>query len=225
MRSKASESRISAWTPEMRSKASELMISTWTPEMRRKKSELMTGVKRPEVGKKIAAAWTPEMREAARLNRLAFWTPERREAAKKIAAARTPEMREVARLNGLAFWTPEMREAARLRGLAFADDPDWRAKVGRAGEANSNYQGKNASVYGSGFSHGMKKRLIAKRGSVCEFCGVTGSGPTERLDVHHKDFAKTDHSEANLEILCCRCHKARHKAQRISLSESSHEDS
>ncbi len=186
-----------------------------TPEIRRKTSELMTGVKRPEVGKKIAAAWTPEMREAARLRGLAIWTPERREAAKKVAAARTPEMREAARLRGLAFWTPEMREVARLRSLALADDPAWRAKLGRAGEAHHNYQGKDASLYGPGFSPGMKKRLIAKRGGACESCGVEGSGPTGRLEVHHKDFAKTDHSEANLEVLCCACHKARHKAQRV----------
>ncbi len=117
----------------------------------------------------------------------------RPEVGKKIAAA----------------WTPEMREAARLRGLALADDPAWRAKIGKPGEAHHNYQGKDASEYGPGFSPGMKKRLIAKRGGVCESCGVEG-----RLDVHHRDFAKTDHSEANLEVVCRACHMARHKAQR-----------
>ena len=106
-----------------------------------------------------------------------------------------------------AAWTPEKREAARRRGLAFADDPAWRAKVGRAGEANPNYQGKDASEYGPGFSRGMKKRLIAERGSVCEVCGTA-----EQLDVHHRDFAKTDHSEANLAVVCRACHKTLHLA-------------
>jgi len=115
----------------------------------------------------------------------------RPDVAKKIAAA----------------WTPEKRQAARLRGLAFADDPEWRAKVGLPGEANPNYQGKDASEYGPGFSRGMKKRLIAKRGGVCEVCGTT-----ESLDVHHRDFAKVDHSEGNLAVVCRACHKALHLA-------------
>lgn len=110
-----------------------------------------------------------------------------------------------------AAWTPEKREAARQRGLAFADDPEWRAKVGRAGEANANYQGKDASEYGPGFSRGMKRRLIAKRGGVCEVCGTT-----EQLDVHHRDFAKTDHSEANLAVVCRACHKTLHFANSAS---------
>ncbi len=185
-----------------------------TPEARRRMSE------------STIAAWTPERREAARLRGLAIWTPEMREAAKKNAAAWTPERRRKASelRTGVkrpevgkkiaAAWTPEMREVARLRGLALADDPAWRAKIGRAGEANHNYQGKDASPYGSGFSPGMKKRLIAKRGGMCESCGVAGSGPTGRLDVHHRDFAKTDHSEANLGVVCHACHMALHKAQR-----------
>ncbi len=134
-------------------------------------------------------------------------TPEiRRKTSESMTGMKRPEVgKKIA-----AAWTPEMREAARLRGLAFADDPAWRAKRSRSGEAASNYQGKNTSVYGPGFGPGMKKRLIAKRGGVCESCGVEG-----RLDVHHKDFAKTDHSEANLEVVCRRCHKARHRAQRV----------
>jgi len=119
----------------------------------------------------------------------------RPEVGKKIAAA----------------WTPEMREAARQRGLAFASSAEWRAKVGSPGEANPNYQGKDASEYGPGFSRGMKKRLIAARGGVCEVCG-TG----EPLDVHHRDFAKTDHSEANLAVVCRACHKTLHLASSVS---------
>ena len=137
----------------------------------------------PEVRARISAAQKGKPHEWGRGPH-----PER---AKKIAAA----------------WTPEKREAARLRGLAFADDPAWRAKVGMAGEANPNYQGKDASEYGPGFSVGMKKRLIAKRGGICEVCGTA-----DRLDVHHRDFAKTDHSEANLAVVCRACHKTLHLA-------------
>ena len=137
----------------------------------------------PEVRARISAAQKGKPHEWGRGPH-----PER---AKKIAAA----------------WTPEKREAARLRGLAFADDPAWRAKVGMAGEANPNYQGKDASEYGPGFSVGMKKRLIAKRGGICEVCGTA-----DRRDVHHRDFAKTDHSEANLAVVCRACHKTLHLA-------------
>ena len=137
----------------------------------------------PEVRARISAAQKGKPHEWGRGPH-----PER---AKKIAAA----------------WTPEKREAARMRGLAFADDPAWRAKGGMAGEANPNDQGKDASEYGPGFSVGMKKRLIAKRGGICEVCGTA-----DRLDVHHRDFAKTDHSEANLAVVCRACHKTLHLA-------------
>lgn len=115
----------------------------------------------------------------------------RPDVAKKIAAA----------------WTPEMREAARVRGLAAANDPEWRARVGLPGEANPNFHGKAASEYGPGFSRGMKVRLIVARGSACEVCGKSG-----RLDVHHRDFGKTDHSEGNLLVVCRACHKTLHFA-------------
>jgi hypothetical protein len=138
----------------------------------------------PEIRRKMSESMTGLERPYAR-------GVKRPDVAKKIAAA----------------WTPAMREAARLRGLAFADDPEWRAKVGLPGEANPNYQGRDASEYGPGFSRGMKARLIAKRGGACEVCGAT-----ESLDVHHRDFAKTDHSEANLAVVCRACHKSLHLA-------------
>lgn len=117
----------------------------------------------------------------------------RPEVAKKIAAA----------------WTPDKREAARERGLAFAADAEWRASVGQAGETNPNHQGKDRSDYGAGFSRGMKKRLIAKRGGACELCGAK---PPTWIDVHHKDFRKVDHSEGNLLVVCRSCHKRLHAA-------------
>jgi len=143
---------------------------------------------------------TPEVRARASASQKGKPRPwqqgvPRPEVNKKIAAA----------------WTPEKREAARLRGLAFADDPEWRAKVGMAGEANPNYQGKGSWQYGSGFSVGMKKRLIAKRGGVCERCGSA-----DHLHVHHRDFGTTDHSEGNLLVLCAACHRTLHRANSAS---------
>ena len=139
---------------------------------------------------------TPEHREALSRTLTGMERPYARgvprpEVAKKIAAA----------------WTPEMREAARVRGLAFADDPEWRAKVGMSGEANPNYQGKGASEYAPGFSRGMKRRLMGERGGACEACGATSN-----LDVHHLDESKTNHAPENLKVLCRSCHKSLHFA-------------
>ncbi len=142
----------------------------------------------PEIRRKMSESMTGLKRPYAR-------GISRPEVAKKIAAA----------------WTPEKREAARQRGLAFADDPEWRAKVGQPGEKNANYQGKDSWQYGSGFSVGMKKRLIAKRGGACEQCGST-----DHLHVHHRDFGTTDHSEGNLLVLCAACHRALHRANSAS---------
>ena len=139
-------------------------------------------------------------------------TPEHRRAlSEKLTGLERPDARGVKRPEVAkkiaAAWTPEMREAARLRGLRYAADAAWRASVGTPGESNPNYQGKGASDYGPGFSRGMKKRLVEKRGSACERCGKSGW-----LDVHHCDFKKVDHSEGNLAVLCRSCHKILHFA-------------
>ena len=139
-------------------------------------------------------------------------TPEMRESmSRAMTGLERPYARGVPRpdvaVKIAAAWTPEMREAARLRGLAYADDPEWRARVGTAGEANPNYQGKDGSDYGPGFSRGMKARLIVLRGSACESCGYVG-----KLDVHHIDMGKTNHAPENLKVLCRSCHKSLHFA-------------
>jgi hypothetical protein len=105
-------------------------------------------------------------------------------------------------------WTPEKREAARLRGLAFAADQAWRDMIARSlmGQANPNYQAKdNATPYGPGWGR-LHKRLIRERaGNQCERCQK--SGP---LDIHHKDWTKTNHHPDNLAALCRSCHKIVH---------------
>lgn len=110
-----------------------------------------------------------------------------------------------------AAWTDERREAARQRGLLMAENREWLLVIGEAlaGQANPNFQGKGqGSDYGVGFGRGYKERIKARAAGVCELCGATG----KRLDLHHRDFGKTDHSPDNLLVICRSCHKKEHFA-------------
>lgn len=121
--------------------------------------------------------------------------PHRPETRQKIAAA----------------WTDEKREAARQRGLLMAENREWLLAIGAAlaGEGNPNFQGKGgASEYGVGFGRGYRERIKARAAGVCELCDATG----KRLDLHHRDFGKSDHSPENLLVICRSCHKKAHFA-------------
>lgn len=83
-----------------------------------------------------------------------------------------------------SWWTPERREQKRLDMLQ--RNPDAR------------YHGLSATE---------AKRLCNAVGA-CQSCGSTG-----RLDIHHKDRDKRNHSPDNLAVLCRRCHMRDH-AQR-----------
>jgi len=60
-----------------------------------------------------------------------------------------------------------------------------------------------------------KKTLIADAGS-CP-CGATS-----RLDIHHKNRDKRDHSPSNLQVLCHRCHMQEHARARETGWDSYH---
>jgi hypothetical protein len=116
--------------------------------------------------------------------------------AKKIAAA----------------WTPEMREAARQRGLRAAENRDWLLKIAESvsGALNPNFQDKNnAQPYAPGWGRGYRERIRARAAGTCERCG---GRPDYPLDLHHKDFQKTNHAPNNLAVLCRSCHKLLHAA-------------
>jgi HNH endonuclease/NUMOD3 motif-containing protein len=140
-------------------------------------------------------------------------TPEHRERMSEAlrgkphtyrSASTTPEVAERIR----RAWTPEMREAARLRGLAFAADPEWRRKIAESvsGSKNPMWEDGRAEIpYAPGWGRLHRRLFRESRGNRCEDCGST-----EWLDIHHIDGEKHDHSEENLRLLCRRCHKRDH---------------
>ena len=107
---------------------------------------------------------------------------------------------------------PSRREAARQRGALQAENQEWLLKIANAlsGANNPNYQGLgHATGYAPGWGRGYRKRLRARAHGICEMCGKPSTRP---LDLHHKDFAKTNHSPDNLMVLCRSCHKLLHFA-------------
>lgn len=80
-----------------------------------------------------------------------------------------------------ALWTPERREAKRQEMLA-----------------------RNPLARYHGLSAKAAKRLTTAAGR-CQACGKTG-----RLDIHHQNRNKHDHSPENLMVLCHRCHMQEH---------------
>lgn len=68
---------------------------------------------------------------------------------------------------------------------------------------------KGASTYKS--SADMKRsRLtkLAQTNATCERCGIQGSG--HKIQIHHKDRSKSNHSISNLTVLCPKCHRKEH---------------
>lgn len=109
-------------------------------------------------------------------------------------------------------WTPEKREAARIRGLAFASDPEWRRRIGESvsGEKNGTWEhGRSQIPYSPGWGRVNRKMIRLRTNGCCERCGER-----KPLDTHHKDGSKSNHAEDNLQGLCRRCHKAAHSELR-----------
>jgi len=122
------------------------------------------------------------------------------------SASTRPEIAERIRQG----WTPEKRDAARRRGVAFAEQREWRDLIARSvtGDLNPNHQGKaNATPYGPGWGRKHKDLIRERAGYRCERCGVV---PSRTLDVHHIDKSKDNHHPNNLQALCRACHKTVH---------------
>lgn len=116
-----------------------------------------------------------------------------------------------------AAWTDEMKEAAKSRGLANAERREWLVKIAVAlsGEANPNYQGKGQeSPYAPGWGRTYRAKIRARAGGICEKCGKA----KKKLEPHHKDFLKVDHSPENLIVVCRSCHKLMHYAEKAKSS-------
>ena len=108
-------------------------------------------------------------------------------------------------------WTEEMKIKAKARGEVMAENTEWRLDIARKlqGENNPNYQGKNNhSPYDIGWSKSYRKKMHEQR-ERCEHCGSAIN-----LDLHHKDFQKTNHDPNNLLLLCRSCHKKVHAEHR-----------
>jgi hypothetical protein len=126
----------------------------------------------------------------------------------KLQGRKRPEHGAKAR----AAWTSEMREEARIRGLAQAENRDWLMQIAEslAGENNPNYQGKNRTTgYAPGWGRGYRQKIRARAEGTCERCDARPDYP---LDLHHRDFTKTNHAPENLMALCRSCHKLLHAA-------------
>ena len=126
------------------------------------------------------------------------------------SASTRPEVAEKIR----QAWTQEKREAARERGLRLAEDQAWRDLIARSvtGELNPRYRGQDAaSGYAPGWGRRHKELIRERAGHRCEHCGRQ---PERTLDIHHKDWTKTNHHPSNLEALCRSCHKVAHPGSR-----------
>ena len=53
----------------------------------------------------------------------------------------------------------------------------------------------------------LKKHLLLEKEHKCEQCNQTHwQNQTIPLEVHHKDFDRTNNQLSNLVLLCCNCH-------------------
>ena len=105
-------------------------------------------------------------------------------------------------------WTPERKAAKRLEQQLIYEDYDNRLAIALAltGKKNPNYQhGLGSSRYGPGYGAKYAKLLKSQKGK-CEHCGKANCA----LDLHHKDFGRTNHLPDNLLCVCRSCHKLIH---------------
>lgn len=59
--------------------------------------------------------------------------------------------------------------------------------------------------------HKLTKEIKKRDNYKCVQCGSP-----DKLQVHHKDFSKSNHSPLNLETLCLLCHRRKHARHRVS---------
>lgn len=107
-------------------------------------------------------------------------------------------------------------------GNEFFVDPN-RVKAGRGkhcskkcywerarGEKHWHYKhGRGLFPYTGGYTTSVREAVIA-RDKACVDCGQWDDRP-RCMQVHHKDGGRDDHALENLELLCVRCHYARHR--------------
>jgi len=89
-----------------------------------------------------------------------------------------------------------------------------------------NFKGENNPYWKGGLrNHGYDcdeyrqacGRVRKRDNNTCQSCHQVGDKPKNRLEVHHKDGNEFNHSDSNLETLCMKCHKRRHKIMRVKL--------
>lgn len=56
----------------------------------------------------------------------------------------------------------------------------------------------------------VRKRIRKRDNWTCQDCGFAGKGKKRALHVHHLDENPTNNADANLVLLCPRCHHKRH---------------
>lgn len=105
----------------------------------------------------------------------------------------------------------ELREAARQRGLRNSRNRDLLAKIAARlprREGHWNWRGGVAYLpYAPGFGKALKEIVRERDGFACQVCGRTQADtPKYRLPVHHADYDKDNHANANLFTLCRPCH-------------------
>jgi 5-methylcytosine-specific restriction endonuclease McrA len=62
------------------------------------------------------------------------------------------------------------------------------------------------AAYAPGFDRRLKARILDRDGNACQVCGKE----IGKLNVHHIDDRKEDHSPSNLLTLCQSCHSRCH---------------
>ena len=65
-----------------------------------------------------------------------------------------------------------------------------------------------------GYRH-AKKRIIEARGATCEICRNSFLGFEYLLDIHHVDKNCDNHSDENLALICCVCHRKLHRGDAL----------
>jgi len=103
------------------------------------------------------------------------------------------------------WWTPERRELRRLDVTARNElNPELRVQYGSSGAKNPRWLGGRSGIPYTGngwWSENLRKYIHERDYETCQICGSQ-----QNLDIHHKDFGKSDHQPENLTLLCHKCH-------------------
>ena len=81
------------------------------------------------------------------------------------------------------------------------------------GEKSSSWRGGHSTErYGSGWTDTFKRKVRKLAGYVCSECGKPQSEEAGglKLQIHHLDHSKDNHSLENLIVVCRDCHYAIH---------------